>query len=90
MFLAYDPAASSQLGPPVAEASADDVADACAVAGRAFDMYRGLPHERRAAFLETIAQRILDLGDALIDRAALETGLPKARLEAERGRTVMH
>jgi alpha-ketoglutaric semialdehyde dehydrogenase len=61
---------------------------ACALAGAAFDAYRQLPDARRAAFLEAIAQAILDLGPALIERAHLETALPIARLEGERMRTV--
>ena len=42
----------------------------------------------RAAFLEAIADEILALGDTLIERAMLESGLPRPRLEGERGRTV--
>ncbi len=55
---------------------------------QAFDPYRQLPDERRAAFLEAIAQEIVNLGTALIERAHVETALPLARLEGERGRTV--
>jgi 2,5-dioxopentanoate dehydrogenase len=43
--------------------------------------------EARARLLETIAERIEALGDALLDRAGAETGLPRPRLESERGRT---
>jgi NADP-dependent aldehyde dehydrogenase len=39
-------------------------------------------------FLEAVAQAIMDIGDALIERAMAESGLPRARLEGERGRTV--
>jgi NADP-dependent aldehyde dehydrogenase len=35
-----------------------------------------------------VAQAILDLGDELITRTMQETGLPRGRLEGERGRTV--
>ena len=42
----------------------------------------------RDRFLETIAEQILALGDGLIERAMRESGLPRARLEGERGRTV--
>ena len=35
-----------------------------------------------------VAQNIVDIGPALIERAMLESGLPQARLEGERGRTV--
>ncbi|WP_321954967.1 aldehyde dehydrogenase (NADP(+)) [Paraburkholderia bannensis] len=61
---------------------------ACTLAAAAFDNYRQLPDTRRAAFLEAIAQAILDLGPVLIERAHLETALPVARLEGERMRTV--
>ena len=53
----------------------------------AFDAYRETSLEQRAHFLETIAAQIEALGDALIDRAVAETGLPKARIQGERGRT---
>jgi NADP-dependent aldehyde dehydrogenase len=61
---------------------------ACALAWAAFDAYRETGIEQRARFLETIALRILDLGDALLERAMDETGLPRGRLEGERARTV--
>jgi len=44
--------------------------------------------QTRATFLNAIADEILALGDTLIERAHLESGLPKPRLEGERGRTV--
>ena len=37
---------------------------------------------------DAIADEIVALGDALIERAHAETGLPVARLQGERGRTV--
>jgi alpha-ketoglutaric semialdehyde dehydrogenase len=64
------------------------VARACALAQQAFDGYRESTLELRAQFLERIAQNIIDLGSILIERAMQETGLPQARLEGERGRTV--
>ncbi|MGV6875668.1 aldehyde dehydrogenase (NADP(+)) [Pseudochelatococcus sp. B33] len=69
-------------------ASADQLDRACALAQAAFDDYRARPREERAAFLERIAQNILDIGDELIEVASRETGLPRARLEGERARTV--
>ena len=83
-----DPATGNQTTPSFGSASPADVERACALAGAAFDSYRETPLEQRAAFLEQIAQNILDLGPALIERAMLESGLPQARLEGERGRTV--
>jgi NADP-dependent aldehyde dehydrogenase len=55
----------------------------------AFDEYRGLPAERRAVFLEAIAEEIEALGDELLSVASSETALPIAeRLMGERSRTV--
>src|SRR6185312_6915859 len=66
----------------------DDVAAACAAADAAFDAYRETDAETRAAFLEAIGEEILALGDALLETAHRESGLPMARLTGERGRTV--
>ena len=61
---------------------------ACELAEAAFNPYRALPDGRRAEFLEAIAQGLLDLGEPLIERVMLESGLPRPRLEGERMRTV--
>lgn len=63
------------------------VEQACALAEQAFDPFRTTDPETRARFLESIADGIMALGSTLIERAHLETGLPVARLEGERGRT---
>lgn len=86
---AFNPATGQDIDTPVFGAGAvKDVDAACALAQRAFEPYRALPLERRAEFLERIADGIAGLGDALIERAHQESGLPKARLEGERARTV--
>ena len=85
---AYDPARKQNLEPEFGLATPADLARACELADAAVEPYRALPLEQRARFLETIAQRILDLGPVLIERASQESGLPAARLEGERGRTV--
>jgi NADP-dependent aldehyde dehydrogenase len=87
-FRAYDPAGARALAPEFSAAGAAEIDAACALAGAAFDAYRELPPERRALFLEAIAQHILDHGEALLRRAHEETALPLARLEGERARTV--
>ncbi|PTS82514.1 aldehyde dehydrogenase (NADP(+)), partial [Sphingomonas sp. HMWF008] len=83
---------TAETGEPVGEAFAThggaDVAAACAAADAAFDMYRATDRETRARFLERIADEILAIGDDLIVAAMRESGLPRARLEGERGRTV--
>jgi 2,5-dioxopentanoate dehydrogenase len=87
-FRAFDPAAARPLAPEFSAAGAAETEAACALAGSAFDAYRALPTERRALFLERIAQQILEQGEALLRRAHEETALPLARLEGERARTV--
>ncbi len=84
---AIDPATDKPLDPPYAGASAEQVAQACALAWAAFDEYRATSLAHRAHFLETIAEQIEALGDDLIHRAVAETGLPAARIQGERGRT---
>ncbi|WP_343612782.1 aldehyde dehydrogenase (NADP(+)) [Novosphingobium sp.] len=87
-FRSIAAATGEPRGPDLATHTAQDVATACAAAEAAFDTYRATSREERAAFLETIARNILDLGDALIEAAMAESGLPRPRLEGERGRTV--
>ncbi|WP_085695089.1 MULTISPECIES: aldehyde dehydrogenase (NADP(+)) [unclassified Pseudomonas] len=82
-----DPTTDTALEPAYLGGDAEQVAQACALAEAAFDPYRETPVERRAEFLDTIALEIEALGDALIDRAMAETGLPRPRLLGERGRT---
>lgn len=84
---AIDPATDTALGPAYAGGDAEHVEQACALAWAAFDMYRETSLADRARFLETIADNIEALGDELIERASTETGLPRARIEGERGRT---
>ncbi|MFA9217320.1 MAG: aldehyde dehydrogenase (NADP(+)) [Sphingomonadaceae bacterium] len=84
---AIDPSRNVEIEPAFGLASSAELQHACALADTAFDAYRATGLEQRANFLETIADRIMDLGPALIERAMLESGLPQARLEGERGRT---
>jgi NADP-dependent aldehyde dehydrogenase len=87
-FRAFNPSTGETLQPDFFGASADQVAQACKLAAESFDAYRSTSLEERAAFLEAIAQAIMDLGDELIDRTVAESGLPRPRIEGERGRTV--
>ncbi|QYF85934.1 aldehyde dehydrogenase (NADP(+)) [Brevundimonas sp. PAMC22021] len=84
---AVDPSTGETLEPVFGGASLADLDRACDSADSAFDAYRLAPLETRARFLERIADNIMGLGDALIARAMRESGLPRARLEGERGRT---
>jgi len=86
-FHAINPATGQPLQPPFSAAGPREVARACALADAAFDNYRETSHGSRAAFLEAIAREIEAIGEPLIERSMAETGLPRARLEGERGRT---
>jgi NADP-dependent aldehyde dehydrogenase len=84
----FDPNQGEKLEPAYGGATAAELDQACALAWAAFDPYRNAPAEARAALLEAIAGNILAIGDELVERVMAESGLPRARVEGERGRTV--
>lgn len=84
----YNPASDEDMQPGFASSSNADLEAACTLAHNAFDAYRNIPLEKRAVFLETIADEILALGDILVTRAMAESGLPEGRIRGERGRTM--
>ena len=88
VFSAYSPVSGDNIAPDFHTVNQAQIDQACRLARQAFDGYRATDPETRARFLETIAQKIIDLGEPLIVRAMAESGLPQARLEGERGRTV--
>ncbi|CAM4293988.1 Alpha-ketoglutaric semialdehyde dehydrogenase 3 [Bordetella tumbae] len=83
-----DAASGERLAPGFGGATLEDVDAACGLAWSAFDLFRETSLEARAEFLDTIAANILALGDGLIERCVAESGLPRARIEGERARTV--
>lgn len=87
-FKAIDAASGEPIEPAFAEASDEDIADACVAAAEAQAVFGALPLAQRAAFLRLAAEKIDALGDTLTQRAMAESGLPEARLNGERGRTV--
>ncbi len=87
-FRATNPATGTEMEPSFGGGGVAEVERACELAWAAFDTYRETGLEARAAFLEAIAQEIMEIGDTLIERAMAESGLPRPRLEGERARTV--
>ena len=83
-----NPATSAKLEPAYADASPAEANEAMLAADGAFDGLRLAPVETRAALLDAIADEIMALGDALLERAHAETGLPMARVTGERGRAI--
>ena len=61
---------------------------AARAAEAAFETYGATSRGERAAFLDAIAHEIEARGPAITEIGTQETGLPEARLEGERGRTV--
>ncbi len=85
---AWSPIRGQVLPETFGGGDAADVERACALARAAADPWRRSLPEQRARLLEAVAEGLLALGDVLIERAHLESALPVARLQGERGRTV--
>lgn len=69
-------------------ATPDLVNEAVLAAEEAFLTYGYSSRSDRAAFLETIADEIEKRADKITEIGSNETGLPTARLQGERGRTI--
>ncbi len=87
-FHAINPTTGEATAQPYCEATAEDVTAACSLAAEAAADFAALAPGERADFIEAVAAAILAIGDELIETALVETGLPRGRLENERGRTV--
>jgi NADP-dependent aldehyde dehydrogenase len=87
-FHAVNSSDGKPLSPAFGEADPAEVDEAMRAADSAFDAMRHASAEKRANFLEFLAEEILALGDVLLQRAFAETALPMARLTGERGRAV--
>ncbi len=86
-FQGIEAATGNPLPTSFGGASTADVEQAAAQAWEAFATYRETNLDRRAAFIEKIADEVEAIGDELVVRAMAETGLARGRLEAERART---
>ncbi len=64
------------------------VDQAAMAADAAFETYRSISHVDRSAFIRRIADEIESRAEVISTIGSQETGLPRARLEGERGRTV--
>lgn len=69
-------------------ATDEEIEAAIAKAVAAFAIFSKTSFVQRAVFLEAVAEEILNIGDFLLERANLETGLPLPRLTGERDRTM--
>ncbi len=86
-FRAISPVTGEELEPRFHSAGVEDVNLAAQLAAEAFAVYGNIPGKARAKFLRTIARRLEEIADQLVQRATQETALPEARLRGEVGRT---
>lgn len=86
-FKVISPLDGKMLSPAVSNASETLADEAVEEAATAFETFRATPAADRASFLECIAAHVMGLGDSLVQRAMLETGLPEGRIVGERART---
>jgi 2,5-dioxopentanoate dehydrogenase len=87
VFRAINPATGAILEPAFSSASKKQIDQAAVLADQAFDIFRNSLGKQRALLLERIADGIDGLGQELLNRATLETGLSLVRLQSERLRT---
>jgi NADP-dependent aldehyde dehydrogenase len=80
---ALNPATNTEIEPPFAFGGTAEVDLAARLADEAYDSYSKTTLAQRAAFLDRIADGLDAVRLELAERAALETGLPQAPLEAE-------
>ncbi len=87
-FKAVNPVTGRELETVFYEATPAEVDRAVQKAEAAFKIYRAVSGQKKADFLDKMADGILATGDALIQRCMAETGLPEARITGERDRTI--
>jgi 2,5-dioxopentanoate dehydrogenase len=87
-FFGLDAATGEPLEGSFGGATIADLEDAAALAWQAFGIYRQTSLHLRSRFLSKIADEIAELGEDLVSRCMAETGLPRARVEGEKARTV--
>jgi alpha-ketoglutaric semialdehyde dehydrogenase len=86
-FQAWNPATGQPVEQSFGSARQEDVDLAAHLATDAFIIYSRVGSQARASFLRLIASQIEAHAEQIVDRAHLETALPKPRLQSETGRT---
>ena len=86
-FHGIDPSRGVALEPEFVGADLEQVSLAAELAASAAPAFAAISPHNRAAFLRAIADELTADGAAIVERAQLETGLPKPRLEGELART---
>ena len=87
-FTAFDPARGEERETRYRSASRDQLEKACALAHEAARPFADSAREDRAKLLDTIAAKLGEREEAIVEHATSETGLPEARIRGELGRTM--
>ena len=87
-YKTFNPVTNTENDHIFYEATSSEINAAVELAENAFQEFRFVSGQRKAAFLNTIADEILALDDELVQTYCSETGLPEGRAKGERGRTV--
>ena len=87
-FKSMNPALNVQNEWVFSEATSEEVDEAVELAWEAFAIYKTVSPQKKAAFLNAIADEMEALGDSLLETYCQESGLPRGRAEGERGRTL--
>jgi 2,5-dioxopentanoate dehydrogenase len=86
-FYAVNPVSGERLEPSFSSTTLDDLDNAVRLADQAFTTYSHASGRDKATLLRSIASNIEAVTDSVVERAHLETALPKGRLQAETSRT---
>jgi alpha-ketoglutaric semialdehyde dehydrogenase len=86
-FRAWNPATGETLEPAFYSATKQEVHRAAQLAADAFPALSRLRPAEKAALLESVASHIEAITDSIVERAHVETALPKPRLQSETART---
>ncbi|MFJ3487790.1 aldehyde dehydrogenase (NADP(+)) [Pseudomonas sp. NPDC090202] len=86
-LLSHDASSGEALPYAFHAATTEEVNAAAEAAATAYPVFRALSAERRAQFLDAIADELDGLDDDFIATVCRETALPAARIQGERART---
>ncbi|MGH9529588.1 MAG: aldehyde dehydrogenase (NADP(+)) [Terriglobales bacterium] len=87
LFYAANPKTGERIDPAFHSATIEEVDAAARLAREAFEIYGRTSGRDKAAFLRKIAANIESAEPEIVERAELETALPKGRLQSETART---
>ena len=87
-YTTFNPELNQKNSTVFTEATSQEINEAVHLASHAFKTFRTISGERKAVFLNKIANEILALDDKLVKMYCSETGLSEERAKAERKRTV--